>query len=127
MQWICRAREAAIVAVALATVGCGSGAAARFEGHWKGVRAEGVAAAAEGAANAYAAGLDLLVHGDAITVASHKDKQSGRFKILKQYATSLTIATDRDGTGAPQTFVFSDDKTMKWMVLEGHAIVFTRR
>jgi hypothetical protein len=127
MQWLCRAWEAAIVTGALASAGCGSGAAARFEGHWKGVRAEGVAGAAEDAANVYAAGLDLIVHGDAITIASRKDKQSGRFKILKQYAASLTIATDRDGTDAPQTFVFADDKTMKWMVLEGQAIVFTRR
>ena len=90
------------------------------------MRAEGVPAAAEGPANAYAAGLDMLVHGDALTVTSHKDKQSGRFKIVKQYPTSLTIATDRDGMDVPQTFVFADDKTMKWMVLEGQAIVFTK-
>ena len=61
------------------------------------MRAEGVPASAEGAANVYAASLDMLVHGDALTVTAHKDKQSGRFKILKEYATSLTIATDRDG------------------------------
>jgi hypothetical protein len=127
MRWFGRAWAAVIVAGSLADNACGTGAAARFAGHWKGVRVEGVTAGAEGAANAYAADLDLIVHDDWLSVASRKGRQMGRFKILKQYATSLTIATDRDGTDAPQTFLFPDDKTMKWLVLEGQAIVFAKR
>jgi hypothetical protein len=127
MQWLHRAWVTAVLAGSLAGVSCGAGAAARFAGHWKGVRAEGVAAGAEAAANAYAAGLDMVVRDDWISVTSRNARQTGRFKILKQYAASLTIATDRDGTDTPQTFVFADDKTMKWMVLDGQAIVFTKK
>ena len=127
MQWHCRGWATAIAAVAIATMACGSGAARRFAGHWKGVMAEGVAGPAEMAANAYASGLELFVRGDTISVTTRKEKQTGRFKILKEYSMSLTIATDRDGTDAPQTFVFTDDKTMKWLVLDGQAIVLTKR
>ena len=63
------------------------------------------------AANAFATATELDVKGDAITVTTPKDKQSGRYKVVKQDKTTLVITTDKDGADDPQTFTFVDDKT----------------
>jgi hypothetical protein len=34
--------------------------------------------------------------------------------------------TDKDGPTDAQTFTFLDDKTMRWNVVEGKTITFTR-
>lgn len=106
---------------------CHGDGAARLQGKWHGVRAEGVESAAQVAANAFATGTELDVHGDAITVTTPKDKQSGHYKVVRQDKTTLTITTDRDGPSDPQTFTFLDDKTVRWAVLEGRSIVFAKQ
>jgi hypothetical protein len=67
------------------------------------------------------------VKGDAITVTTPKDKQSGRYKVVKQDKTMLVITTDKDGADDPQTFTFVDDKTVRWAVLDGKSIVFAKQ
>jgi hypothetical protein len=106
--------------------GCHGDGAARLQGTWHGVRAEGVAADALASANAFALGTELDVKGDALVVTTPSDTQSGRYRVVKQDRTTLVITTDKDGADAPQTFVFVDDKTLRWVVLEGKAIVFVR-
>lgn len=115
-----------VLAFAAAVAACRGDGAAKLQGHWRGVRAEGVAAESLAAANAFATGTQLDVKGDAITVTTPKDKQSGRYKVVKQDKSTIVITTDKDGPGEPQTFTFVDDKTMRWAVLEGRAIVFAR-
>jgi hypothetical protein len=105
---------------------CGHGGSARLEGHWRGVRAEGVPSDAQSPANAFATGTELDVKGDAITVSTPRDRQSGRYRVVKEDKASLVITTDKDGLDEPQTFTFLDAKTMRWAVLEGKAIVFVK-
>ncbi len=115
------------VLVALAALsGCGHKGSARLEGHWRGLGAEGVTPDAETAANAFAAGTELDVHGEMISVTTPKGKQSGKFRVKTEEKAQITIWTDGDGPNDPQTFVFVDEKTMKWNVLEGKTILFTR-
>jgi hypothetical protein len=106
--------------------GCHGDGAARLQGTWHGVRAEGVAADALASANAFALGTELDVKGDALVVTTPSDTQSGRYRVVKQDRTTLVITTDKDGADVPQTFVFADDKTLRWVVLEGKTIVFAR-
>jgi hypothetical protein len=106
---------------------CHGDGAARLQGHWRGLRAEGVGTDAVAAANAFAMGTELEVKGDAITVSTPRDKQSGRYKIVRQDKTTLVITTDRDGPSDPQTFTFVDDKTVRWAVVEGKSIVFAKQ
>jgi hypothetical protein len=98
----------------------------RFEGRWRGVRAEGVSADVMPAANAFASGTELYVKGDTLVVTTPKEKQSGRYRVLEENATTLVIATDKDGPDQPQTFTFMDGGTMKWAVIEGKSIVFAK-
>jgi hypothetical protein len=112
---------------ALAVAACKHGGSARFEGRWQGTRAEGVVAEATSAANAFATGTQLEVKGDSLTLTTPKDKQSGRYKVVKEDETTLVITTEKDGPNEPQTFTFVDDKTIKWSVLEGKSIVFVKQ
>jgi hypothetical protein len=106
--------------------GCRSGSE-RFEGRWRGVRAEGVSADLMPAANAFAASTELDVKGDTLVVTTPKERQSGRYRVLVENATTLVIATDKDGPEQPQTFTFADGGTMKWAVIDGKSIVFARQ
>jgi len=121
------ARAALPCALAFATLACHGDGAARLQGHWRGVRADGVPSEALGSANAFATGTELEVKGDSITVTTPKDKQTGRYKVIKQDKATLVITTDKDGPGDPQTFTFVDDKTVRWAVLEGKSILFSKQ
>jgi hypothetical protein len=116
-----------VLGAILSLVGaCHGEGAARLQGTWRGVRTEGVAAEALASANAFAVGTELDVKGDALVVSTPGDTQSGRYRVVKQDRMTLVITTDKDGADDPQTFIFVDDKTLRWVVLDGKAIVFAR-
>lgn len=121
------ARTSLFAALAWAVVACGGVGSVRLQGKWKGLRAEGVLPVALAAANTFAVGMSLEVKGDAITVTTAKDKQSGHYKVVKEDKASLVITTDKDGPMEPQTFTFPDEKTLKWAVADGQIIVFARQ
>ncbi|HEY8040525.1 MAG TPA: hypothetical protein VIF15_12055, partial [Polyangiaceae bacterium] len=83
MQPLSLARASMLLALVALAVACHRGGSARLEGHWRGVRAEGVGAESQSAANAFATGTELEVKGDAITVSTPRDKQSGKYKVVK--------------------------------------------
>jgi hypothetical protein len=118
---------AMLLAVAVCAAGCGGGGSSRLQGKWRGLRAEGVMPTTLAAANAFAAGMRLDVKGDAITVTTPTDKQSGHYKVVKEDKTSVIITTDKDGPAEPQTFTFVDDKTVRWAVDSGQTIVFGKQ
>jgi hypothetical protein len=68
----------------------------------------------------------IEVSGDTITITTGSDKQSGHYKLLSEDKTTTVIATDKDGPTEPQTFTFVDDKTMRWLVVPGKAVVFNK-
>jgi hypothetical protein len=121
------ARASVVAGVVWALAACHGDGAPRLQGHWKGVRAEGVAPESAAAANAFATGTELEVTGDKITVSTPKDRQTGRYTVVRQDKTTLVVTTDKDGPKEPQTFTFVDDKTMRWAVLDGKAILFAKQ
>jgi hypothetical protein len=110
--------------LALGLLACGGGGSKRLQGKWQGLRAEGVAVASQASANAFATGMTLEVAGDSITVTTPHDKQSGHYKVVREDKSTLVLTTDKDGPKEPQTFTFVDDKTVKWLVMDGELIVF---
>ena len=121
------ARASLMGAILSVVAACHGDGAPRLQGKWRGVRAEGVTPDTVVAANAFATATEIDVKGDAITVITPKDKQSGRYKVVKQDKTMLVITTDKDGADDPQTFTFVDDKTVRWAVLDGKSIVFAKQ
>jgi hypothetical protein len=121
------ARASVVACLASALGGCHGDGAPRLQGHWRGVRAEGVPSESLAAANAFATGTELQVKGDSITVITPKDRRSGRYKVVRQDKTTLVMTTDKDGPSEPQTFTFVDDKTIRWAILEGKFIVLSKQ
>jgi hypothetical protein len=105
--------------------GCSHGSA-RLAGHWRGVRAEGVPPAVDDAANGFAGKMQLDFSGNDITVTTASGKDSAHYKVVSEDKSTTVIATDKDGTSEPQTFTFVDDKTMRWQVIPGKAVVFNK-
>ena len=115
------------LALALGAAGCRPTGAARLEGKWKGIRAEGVAAEAQATANAFAAQMELEVKGENLSIATVSGKHDAKFKVVKEDKASIVIITDKDGPDDKQTFTFLDDRTVRWQVLEGKTITFARK
>jgi len=116
----------ALAVAVTALVACGHKGSPRLEGHWRGLHAEGVNADTQAIADAFATQTELDVRGEGITVTTPKGKQIGKFKVKTEDKSQITILTDGDGPNDPQTFVFIDERTMKWNVLEGKTITFRR-
>jgi len=112
--------------LALGICACGHSGSARLEGRWKGRSADGVSPEAQSAANAFAAETEIDVRGDEITVTTAHDKQTGTYKVVREDKGQVTIVTDKDEPSDTQTFTLVDDKTLKWNVLDGKSITFTR-
>ena len=117
-----------ILALAAATmlVACKSGSAAKLEGRWRGIKATGVASDQLGSANLFASTMELEFKGEQVSVHTGGDKQSARYKVVKDEKTQVTITTDQDGQDDPQVFTFTDDHTMNWAVAPGKAIQFQK-
>lgn len=123
-------RRAVVVMLVLALgalAGCKKGGAARLEGHWRGIKATGVPSEQLPSANLFAAGMELDFHNEQVSVHTGSEKQSGKFRVVAEDKSSVTIVTDQDGMGDQQTFVFTDDKTMDWNVMPGKTIQFVRQ
>jgi hypothetical protein len=116
-----------VAALALGVLACPGGGSKRLQGKWHGLRAEGVALASQASANAFASGMTLEVSGHSITVTTPHDKQSGRYKVVREDKATLVLMTDKDGPKEPQTFTFVDDRTVKWLVTDGETIVFSKQ
>jgi len=107
-------------------VACKGGSAAKLEGHWRGIKATGVPADQVGAANLFASAMELEFKGEQVSVHTGSDKQSARFKVVKDDKTAVTITTDQDGPDDPQVFTFTDDHTMTWAIAPGKSIQFQK-
>ncbi len=114
------------LAIATMALACKSGSAAKLEGRWRGIKATGVAGDQVSAANLFASTMQLEVHGDQVSVHTGSEKQTARFRVVRDEKTAVTIATDQDGPDDAQTFTFSDDKTMSWAVTPGKTILFQK-
>ncbi len=117
--------SAGAIALVLLAAGC-KHAGERLEGHWHGVRAEGVGADQQVAANAFAVGTELEFKSGTLHVKTPKDEQTGKYKVTTEDKQSVTVTTDRDGLTDAQTFYFPDEHTMRWQVLEGKALTFQK-
>lgn len=119
---------AVAIAVMASVVGCKQPGSAKLEGHWKGTRADGVAASAQEAANAFAVQTEITARGNLITVSTPQAKgQQGTYVVDDENKTTLVLHTDKDGPTSRETFVFGEDgKTMTWKVGEGRTIVFQK-
>jgi hypothetical protein len=123
-----RTAAAATVLFLAGSIGACTGAgAARLQGHWRGVRAEGVPGDVAAAANAFATGVSIDVRGDSMSVTQGDHRQVGRYRVVEEDAAKVVLTTDADGPLEPHTFVYVDQDTMRWDAVGGKGIVFVRK
>ncbi len=70
--------------------------------------------------------MRIDVNGDVLTVTTPKDTKTDHYAVVQEDKTKTVIATDTDGASDPQTFAFTDPKTMKWAVAPTTFVVFAK-
>jgi len=115
-----------ILALAIALPSCRRPGSPKLEGHWKGQKAEGVPDTALVAANAFAAGTDIIAQGDQIAIQTPAGRNpSARYVVDKEDATTVVIHTEREGTA--ETFTFNDKAdVMVWKIDAQRSITFKK-
>jgi hypothetical protein len=110
------------------TIGC-KHPSSKLEGRWKGTRADGVPAAVQDAANAFATQTEIVAHGNQITVSTPGSKgQATPFVVDSETPAVVLVHTDKDGAADKQTFSFTEDgKTMTWRLGDGRTIIFQKQ
>jgi hypothetical protein len=114
-----------LASLLLLASGCGKGSS-RLAGHWRGVRSEGVPGAAGNAADAFAGKMQIDVTGDVVTVTTPDGKETGHYKVVSEDKTTTVITLDSDAGSPPETFTLVDPKTLRWAVVTGKAVIFTK-
>ena len=114
------------LAVTVMLTACKGGSGAKLEGRWRGIKAMGVPADQLTSANLFASTMELEFKGEQVSVHTGSDKQSAKFKVVKDDKTQVTITTDQDGPDDPQVFTFTDDHTMTWAIAPGKSIQFQK-
>ncbi len=71
--------------------------------------------------------MELDFKGDKVSVQNGHDKQTGRYKIVKEDKTTFSLVTDGDGTADEQKFTFDSDREISWTVVPGKTIQFQKQ
>ncbi|WP_394845824.1 hypothetical protein LZC95_53450 [Pendulispora brunnea] len=116
----------ATVLILLLALGCHKSGEQKLEGHWRGTKVEGVTPEQEAAATAFATGTEMDFREGKVSVTTPSEKSSSAFKVVRAEKNTVVVITESDGSKEPQTFVFVDDDTMQWTVLEGKRMTLRR-
>ncbi len=111
---------------AFPALGCKHPGSKKLEGRWKGQRAEGVPENVQVAANAFAAGTEIIAQGNQIAIQTPgKQTPPATYFVDKEDATTVVIHTDRDRS--TETFTFNEKADeMVWKIDAERAIVFKK-
>lgn len=107
---------------------CKHSGSAKLEGRWKGVRAEGISADRQEAANAFAASSEIVARGNQILLSTpHGKGPQATYFVDGEEKGTLVIHTDKDGPTQKETFVFGEDgKSLVWRMGDGRSILFQK-
>jgi hypothetical protein len=114
-----------LVWVAGVSVGCGHPMQRKLEGRWLGDAVENFDDADVAAATGWAKGLSMEFSGSTITVAiAAEEPRSGKYEVARVHKNDVHLAVKRkEGTVDRVRFKFDDERTLRWMVGERHAVV----
>jgi len=98
----------------------------KLEGHWKGVRADGVDPTAQNPASAFAQNTEIIAQGDKIAIQTPNGRSPTTLYVVdKEDPTTVVIHTEKDGT--TETFTFNEKgDVMTWRIDTSRAIVFKK-
>ncbi|MBX3228723.1 MAG: hypothetical protein KIT84_08730 [Labilithrix sp.] len=118
-------RKLVLLGTLLALAACKPSGSKRLEGHWKGIRAEGVDPSAQANATAFALSTEIIAQGNQIAVQTQAGRSGpATYVVDKEEGATLVIHTDQAAT---ETFTFTEKADqMTWHVDQTQTIVFRR-
>lgn len=119
-------RVLAFVALGLACGACHNDRSTRLEGRWRGLYAEGVAADAQGRANAFARSVEIVAHGREVTLTYPGTTVSGHVRLVHVDKHEIGLVADKDGLGEVDRFTFQGERTARWIMGPHQTIVLER-
>ena len=119
-------RTLVLTATLIILAACKPSGSKRLEGHWRGIRAEGVDPGAQSSATAFATSTEIIAQGNQIAIQTQAGRSpTATYFVDRDEGTTLVIHTDRDP--ATETFTFSEKADqMVWRIDQSHTITFRR-
>jgi hypothetical protein len=114
--------------LSMTLLGCGHPMQKKLEGRWLGQSVDNVDDESFAAATGWAKGVSMEFAGSTVTVAiPAEEPRSGAFKILGVHDGVIQVAiNDERGQTSKTRFKLDDERSLRWMVGEGRAVVMRR-
>jgi hypothetical protein len=112
----------------IALGGCGHPAERKLQGRWFGDRIETQDSSELSAATGWVKGTSFLFKGEQLTVEIPAEApRSGKFEVLAYRDGRVTVGVQRqDATTDKIELKLDDERSMRWLLSEGRAIVMQR-
>ncbi|RYZ10031.1 MAG: hypothetical protein EOO73_00145 [Myxococcales bacterium] len=110
------------------TTGCGHPVQRSLEGRWLGEAVENFQDSQLAAATGWARGLSFEFAGSSVTVAiPAEEARTGRYAVSSVHESDVRLAfTTKDGKTSSALFKLDNDRSMRWMLGQGRAVVLRR-
>ena len=110
------------------SVGCGHPVQRSLEGRWLGEAVENFQDSQLAAATGWARGLSFEFAGSTATVAvPAEEPRSGRYAVSSVHESDVRLAfTAKDGKTSTALFKLDNDRSIRWMLGQGRAVVLRR-
>ena len=122
---------AGLLLVGLATAGAGCGGhpiQRKLSGRWLGERIENVDGEALAAATGWVKGTSLEFADSTLTVAiPAEEPRTGKYRVVRVHERDVRLAvTRKDGSVDQVSLKLDDERSLRWLIGEGRAIVLRR-
>ena len=117
-----------VATAALFALGCGHPIEKKLQGRWLGDGVENFADDAVAAATGWAKGASLEFAGSSVTVSiPAEEPRTGKYKVVSVRENDVEIAVERKhGSVDRVAFKLDDERSMRWMLGDGRAVVLKR-
>lgn len=109
-------------------MGCGHPVQRSLEGRWLGDTVENFQDTQLAAATGWARGLSFEFAGSTVTVAvPAEEPRSGKYQVSSVHESDVRLAfSGKDGKTTTALFKLDNDRSIRWMLGDGRAVVLRR-
>lgn len=110
------------------TAGCGHPVQKKLEGRWLGDAVENFDDDAVASATGWAKGASMEFAGSTVTVTiPAEEPRSGKYKVVSVHEGDVELSIQRrDGAVDKVRFKLDDERSMRWVLDDGRAVVLRR-
>jgi hypothetical protein len=128
MKPVCGPAAPLLVLTLAISTGCGHPVQRSLEGRWLGEAVENFQDSQLAAATGWARGLSFEFAGSTVTVAvPAEEARTGRYQVSSVRESDVRLAfTAKDGKTSTALFKLDNDRSIRWMLGQGRAVVLRR-